>query len=148
MILHSDQGSQYTSRAFTEFCESAHVIRSISRAGYPYDNAPMERYFNTLKSECTNLYAFKTEEELSRVVEEFAYATYNHVRPTATTAIGHHIRHGCHTLLRRQYLTAHTLGGNRKDVLNKYIDMLDSTAFVIVSYQDFPIEREITKAKV
>lgn len=81
MILHSDQRSQYTSRAFTEFCESAHVIRSMSRAGYPYDNAPMERYFNTLKNECTNLYVFKTEEELSRVVEEFAYATYNHVRP-------------------------------------------------------------------
>ena len=81
LILHSDQGSQYTSRAFTEYCESAHVIQSMSKAGYPYDNAPMERYFNTLKNERTNLYEFKTEEELSRAVEEFAYATYNHVRP-------------------------------------------------------------------
>ena len=41
----------------------------------------MERYFNTLKNECTNLYEFQTEEELYRIVEEFAYATYNHVRP-------------------------------------------------------------------
>ena len=64
LILHSDQGSQYTFRTFTEFCESAHVIQSMGKAGYPYDNAPMERYFNTLKNECTNLYAFKTEEEL------------------------------------------------------------------------------------
>ena len=32
--------------------------------------------------------------------------------------------------------------------MNKYIDMLDSTAFVIVSHQDFLIEREITKAEV
>ena len=48
LILHSDQGRQYTSKAFIEFCESAHVIQSMSKAGYPYDNAPMERYFNTL----------------------------------------------------------------------------------------------------
>ena len=81
LILHSDQGSQYTSRAFVEFCESVHVEQSMSRAGYPYDNAPMERYFNTLKNECTNLYEFRTEEALYQAVEEFAYVSYNHVRP-------------------------------------------------------------------
>ena len=68
LILHSDQGSQYTSKAFIEFCKSVHVTQSMSKAGYPYDNAPMERYFNTLKNECTNLYEFTTEEAL--------YATY------------------------------------------------------------------------
>lgn len=78
LILHSDQGSQYTSKAFTEFCGSVHVTQSMSKAGYPYDNAPMERYFNTLKNECINLYEFRTEEELYRTVEEFAYVTYNH----------------------------------------------------------------------
>ena len=81
VILHSDQGSQYTSKAFTEYCESVHVTQSMSKAGYPYDNAPMERYFNTLKNECTNLYEFRTEEALYQTVEEFAYVTYNHVRP-------------------------------------------------------------------
>ena len=78
LILHSDQ---YTSKAFIEFCGSVHVSQSMSKAGYPYDNAPMERYFNTLKNECTNLYEFRTQEELYQTVEEFAYATYNHVRP-------------------------------------------------------------------
>ena len=73
LILHSDQGCQYTAKAFIEFCESVHVTQSMSKAGYPYDNAPMERYFNTLKNECTNLYEFRTE-------EEFAYVTYNHTR--------------------------------------------------------------------
>ena len=53
----------------------------LSKAGYPYDNAPMERYFNTLKNECTNLYEFTTEETLYQKVEEFAYVDYNHVRP-------------------------------------------------------------------
>jgi transposase InsO family protein len=81
LILHSDQGSQYTSKAFIEFCESVNVTQSMSKAGYPYDNAPMERYFNTLKNECTNLFEFDTEEDLYQAVEEFAYATYNHVRP-------------------------------------------------------------------
>ena len=81
LILHSDQGAQYTSKAFVEFCESVNVTQSMSKAGYPYDNAPMERYFNTLKNECTNLYEFTTEEALYQTVEEFAYVTYNHVRP-------------------------------------------------------------------
>lgn len=81
LVLHSDQGSQYTSKAFVEFCESSHITQSMSKAGYPYDNAPMERYFNTLKNECTNLYEFRTEDELYLTVEEFAYVTYNHVRP-------------------------------------------------------------------
>lgn len=64
LILHSDQGSQFTSKAFVEFCESVHVPQSMSKAGYPYDNAPMERYFNTLKSECTNLYKYDEEDAL------------------------------------------------------------------------------------
>ena len=81
LILHSDQGTQYTSKAFTEFCESVKVTQSMSKAGYPYDNAPMERYFNTLKNECTNLYEFATEDALYQKVEEFAYVDYNHVRP-------------------------------------------------------------------
>ena len=57
------------------------VAQSMSKAGYPYDNAPMERYFNTLKNECTNFYEFAMEESLYRIVEEFAYVDYNHVRP-------------------------------------------------------------------
>ena len=81
LILHSDQGSQYTSKAFVKFCESVHVTQSMSKAGCPYDNAPMERYFNTSKNECVNLYDFQTEEALYQAVEEFAYVTYNHIRP-------------------------------------------------------------------
>lgn len=88
-ILHSDQGSRYTSKVFTEFCESVHVAQNMSKARYPYDNAPMEMYFNTLKNECTNLYEFRTEEDLYQTVEEFAYVTYNHVRP--------HSYNGCRT---------------------------------------------------
>ena len=81
LVLHSDQGSQYTAKEFIKYCESKKIIQSMSKAGYPYDNAPMERYFNTLKNECVNLHEYDTEEELYRSVEEFAYVWYNHVRP-------------------------------------------------------------------
>ena len=81
LILHSDQGTQFTSKAFVDFCESVHVTQSMSKAGYPYDNAPMERYFNTLKNECTNLREFQTEESLYQTIEEFAYVEYNYAHP-------------------------------------------------------------------
>ena len=51
LLLHSDQGSQYTSKEFTKFCGKLGIEQSMSKAGYPYDNAPMERYFNTLKND-------------------------------------------------------------------------------------------------
>ena len=81
LMLHSDQGSQFTSKEFTEFCEKLGVTQSMSKAGYPYDNAPMERYFNTLKNDLINQHYYHTEEELYTAVEEFAYVHYNHVRP-------------------------------------------------------------------
>jgi transposase InsO family protein len=81
LILHSDQGSQYTSKAFTDYCESRGITQSMSKAGYPYDNAPMERYFNTLKNEEINLHNYRSEEELYTAVEQFAYVKYNHIRP-------------------------------------------------------------------
>lgn len=81
LILHSDQGSQYTSKDFTEYCERMAVTQSMSKAGYPYDNAPMERYFNTLKNELINQHEYRTEEELYTAIEGFAYTTYNHGRP-------------------------------------------------------------------
>ena len=42
LLLHSDQGSQYTSKEFTDFCRELGISQSMSKAGYPYDNAPME----------------------------------------------------------------------------------------------------------
>ena len=81
LILHSDQGSQYTSKAFVDFCESKKITQSMSKAGYPYDNAPMERYYNTLKHELINLHYYHSDNELNTAINEFAYVWYNHVRP-------------------------------------------------------------------
>lgn len=81
LILHSDQGSQFTSKDFVQFCELKNITQSMSKAGYPYDNAPMERYYNTLKNELIYLHHYHTDEELNNSVEDFAYIKYNHVRP-------------------------------------------------------------------
>ena len=42
----------------------------MSRAGYPYDNASMERYFNTLKNDLIYNHSYKTEDKLYRAIEE------------------------------------------------------------------------------
>ena len=81
VILHSDQGSQFTSKEFIEFCEENKVVQSMSKAGCPYDNAPMERYFNTLKAEEVNLHKYRTDEELDRRITAFAFGWYNNLRP-------------------------------------------------------------------
>ncbi len=81
LLLHSDQGSQFTSRKFTNFCEQQGIQQSMSRAGCPYDNAPMERFFNTLKHEFFHCYRFQTAEALHDAVAEFAMVKYNYLRP-------------------------------------------------------------------
>ena len=93
LILHSDQGSQYTSNEFVEYCERMRVTQSMSKAGYPYDNAPMERYFNTLKNDLIHEHSYKTEDELYRSIEEYAYVTYNHARPHSNRGPVYCVKH-------------------------------------------------------
>ena len=72
IILHSDQGSQYSSKKFVEYCKK----NMIQQSGYPYDNAPMERYFNTLKNELINHYYYKTEKEIYESPEQLFFFYY------------------------------------------------------------------------
>ena len=81
LILHSDQGSQFTALSFILFCQKHGITQSMSAAGCPYDNAPMERYYNTFKSELIYRFHFGTDEELNHAVSEYAYNWYNQVRP-------------------------------------------------------------------
>lgn len=50
-MLHSDQGSVYTSQAYQEAVKGKGIIMSMSRKGTPADNAPIESFHSTLKSE-------------------------------------------------------------------------------------------------
>lgn len=81
LIFHTDQGSQFTSLEFTAFCKESHITQSMSKAGCPYDNAPMERFYNTMKSELINRFHFQTDEELDYAISEYVYHWYNQIRP-------------------------------------------------------------------
>ena len=50
VIFHSDRGSQYCSEAFRRCLAAYHMKQSMSRLGDPWDNAPVESFFKTLKS--------------------------------------------------------------------------------------------------
>ena len=64
MIHHSDQGSQYTSRAFQERCSTHGVRQSPGSVGDCYDNAMVESFFATLKRERLPDWCFETIDEL------------------------------------------------------------------------------------
>ena len=49
-VLHSDQGSVYTSKAFNELLPAYNIIRSMSRAGTPTDNGAMESIKSWIKA--------------------------------------------------------------------------------------------------
>ena len=57
------------------------IQQNMSRANYLYDNAPMERFFNTLKNEYFNLRKFKDIESLNTGIYRFVYCLYNRKRP-------------------------------------------------------------------
>ncbi len=81
LLLHSDQGSQYTSRAFTDYCKEEGVRQSMSKAGCPYDNSPIESFYGTFKAEFINKHHFSSDEDLNNATMDYVYVYYNHVRP-------------------------------------------------------------------
>lgn len=63
VLLHSDQGFQYTSQAYFNLTQSYHIAASMSRRGNPYDNALAENFFSILKTECIYRTKIRTYEE-------------------------------------------------------------------------------------
>ncbi len=51
LVLHSDQGHQYTSQAYAVLTKEYNITASMSRRGNCWDNAPMENFFSQLKEE-------------------------------------------------------------------------------------------------
>ena len=80
LILHSDQGVQFTSWEFIMFCKENSVKQSMSKAGCPYDNAPMERFYNTFKNCFYYRFTFDSDEMLDDMTKRYVN-WYNYVRP-------------------------------------------------------------------
>ncbi|MFF2876022.1 transposase [Gottfriedia sp. NPDC057991] len=79
ILLHSDQGHQYTSRAYNTFLRSKNTQPNISRKGNCLDNACIENFFGHLKSELMYLNNFITKKEVIQAVNEYMYF-YNNER--------------------------------------------------------------------
>ena len=81
LIVHTDHGSQFTSQAFRDFCLSQKITQSMSRPGCPYDNAVIERFFNTLKQSFVNIQRFKDIKDFDSSLKNYIFLEYNFKRP-------------------------------------------------------------------
>ena len=85
VLVHSDQGSQFTSFAFTNTLKDAGIQISMDGRGRWMDNVFIERLWRSLKYECVYLHAFETGSEL-RVGLTRWISYYNADRPHSRLA--------------------------------------------------------------
>ncbi|WP_156056794.1 IS3 family transposase [Pseudomonas capeferrum] len=79
LVLHTDQGWQYQQAQYRQKLRSCGVKQSMSRKGNCLDNAAMESFFGTLKSEFFYLKRFENVDELKAGLDEYIHY-YNHDR--------------------------------------------------------------------
>ena len=80
LIHHSDRGCQYTSHAYRNLLDKHHMRGSMSRKGNPYDNAVMESFFRSLKTEWTNHTNYKTVQEAYKSLYAYIEVFYKYQR--------------------------------------------------------------------
>jgi putative transposase len=83
LLHHSDRGSQYTSAAYRSCLTEALATLSMSGAGNCYDNAVMESFFGTLKTECVTG-PFTTRSLARTTIFEYLEVWYNRQRLHST----------------------------------------------------------------
>lgn len=71
LIIHSDQGFQYTSNEYKAICESNGITISMSRKGTPIDDAPIESWHAILKKETLYNNNITSLEEYKKLVEDW-----------------------------------------------------------------------------
>jgi len=79
LILHSDQGWQYQMKAYQNILKEKGIIQSMSRKGNCLDNAVIENFFGTIKSELFYIKKFGSVEELKKEIVKYIHY-YNHDR--------------------------------------------------------------------
>lgn len=79
LVFHSDRGVEYAAYQFRTRLAALGIRQSMNRPGEPTDNAHMESFFHSLKSERLHGYAFATDAELRRAVRAYI-AFYNQRR--------------------------------------------------------------------
>ncbi|GLX82097.1 transposase [Thalassotalea eurytherma] len=80
VIIHSDQGSQYSSGDWQKFCQRHNLTPSMSRRGNCWDNAVAESFFSSLKKERVKKRIYKTREMARADVFDYIEMFYNRIR--------------------------------------------------------------------
>jgi transposase InsO family protein len=80
LIHHSDRGVQYASHDYRALLSAAGITASMSRKADCYDNAPMESFFHTLKTELVHHRQYNTRAEARRDIFAFIEGFYNRTR--------------------------------------------------------------------
>jgi putative transposase len=80
LIHHSDRGVQYAAEPYRRVLERHGITQSMSRRGNCLDNAPMESFFASLKTEHVHQARFRTRAEAKAAVFEYVEIFYNRQR--------------------------------------------------------------------
>ena len=80
MVLHTDQGSVYSSKSFNELLPLYNIIRSMSRAGTPTDNAAMEAMNGWMKAEMFSDFHITSNESINGEIDKYI-TFFNEERP-------------------------------------------------------------------
>ena len=84
LLHHSDQGSQYSSEQFRSLMADNGVTCSMSRSGNVWDNAAMESFFLSLKTERTARKTYRTRSQAKADIFDYIERFYNPVRRHST----------------------------------------------------------------
>lgn len=80
-LFHSDQGIEYAAHEYRDLVESGGLRRSMSRKGNPLDNAVVESFFHTLKTELVHQRHFENDiEAVARIVEYIEFYNRDRLR--------------------------------------------------------------------
>ncbi len=84
IIFHSDRGVQYACAAFKDVLSQYGFRQSMSRKGNCYDNALVESFFHTLKTEHVYSHRYATRADARQSIFEYIEMFYNRVRRHST----------------------------------------------------------------
>ncbi len=80
VIIHSDQGSQYSSDEWKRFCEQHQLQASMSRRGNCYDNDVAESFLSSLKKERIRNHVYHTRDKARADIFDYIEVFYNRAR--------------------------------------------------------------------
>ena len=80
ILLHSDQGVQYSSAGYCNLLKSYNTIQSMSRAGTPRDNAVIESFFGRFKDVMSSHIRYLKCDDITKVVSDTVHY-FNFIRP-------------------------------------------------------------------